>query len=82
MTTTAISIPRLSEPGHVTQARAAFAEWTKFISLRSTLWSLGVGVLLTIAFPIIFAAVTASHWATCRSTTEPTVTRSTSRLPV
>jgi hypothetical protein len=63
MSTTAISIPRLREPGHVTQGRAAFAEWTKFISLRSTLWSLGVGVLLTIAFPMIFAAVTASHWA-------------------
>ena len=63
MTTTAISIPRLREPGHVTQGRAVFAEWTKFISLRSTRWSLGVGVLLTIAFPMIFAAVTASHWA-------------------
>jgi hypothetical protein len=63
MSTSAISIPRLREPGHVTQARAAFAEWTKFISLRSTLWSLGVGALLSIAFPMIFAAVTASHWA-------------------
>jgi hypothetical protein len=39
------------------------SEWTKFVSLRSTRWSVGVGVLLTIAFPLIFAAVTASHWA-------------------
>ena len=59
----AVPIPRLKETGSVTQGRVARSEWTKFVSLRSTLWSLGVGVLLTIAFPIIFAAVTASHWA-------------------
>jgi ABC-2 type transport system permease protein len=58
-----VSIPRLEEKSRVTQARVARSEWTKFVSLRSTLWSLGVGVLLTIAFPILFAAVTASHWA-------------------
>jgi ABC-2 type transport system permease protein len=63
MTTGTISIPRLREPGRVTQTRAVAGEWTKFITVRSTLWSLGVGVLLTIAFPIIFAAVTASHWS-------------------
>jgi hypothetical protein len=39
------------------------SEWTKFVSLRSTRWSLGVGFLLSIALPILFAAVTASHWA-------------------
>jgi hypothetical protein len=39
------------------------SEWTKFVTLRSTLWSLGVGFLLTIAFPLIFATVTATHWA-------------------
>jgi ABC-type transport system involved in multi-copper enzyme maturation permease subunit len=43
--------------------RVARSEWTKFISLRSTLWSLGVGTLLTIGFPILFAALTASHWS-------------------
>src|SRR3979490_993030 len=59
----AVSIPRLKDAGHVTQGRVARSEWTKFVSLRSTLWSLGVGVLLTIAFPILFAAVTASRWA-------------------
>jgi hypothetical protein len=62
-TTTVVSIPRLQLGGRVTQARVVLSEWTKFVSLRSTLWSLGVGVLLTIAFPLIFAAVTASHWA-------------------
>jgi len=58
-----VSIPALKERGRVTQARVFLSEWTKFGSLRSTRWSLSVGFLLTIAFPIIFAAVTASHWA-------------------
>jgi hypothetical protein len=62
MSTSAISIPRLREPQRVSQTRVAFGEWTKFTSLRSTLWSLGVGVLLTIATPMIFAAVTVSQW--------------------
>ena len=58
-----VSIPRLTQRSRVTQARVVLSEWTKFVSLRSTLWSLGVGVLLTIAFPIAFAAVTGSHWS-------------------
>jgi ABC-2 type transport system permease protein len=58
-----ISLPRLAERSRVTQARVALSEWTKFVSLRSTRWSLGVGLLLTIALPIVFGAVTASHWA-------------------
>ena len=61
--TAVVSIPRLKASGRVTQARVVLSEWTKFVSLRSTRWSVGVGVLLTIAFPLIFAAVTASHWA-------------------
>jgi ABC-2 type transport system permease protein len=58
-----VTLPRLAERSRVTQARVALSEWTKFVSLRSTRWSLGVGTLLTIALPILFAAVTASHWA-------------------
>ncbi|MES1246602.1 MAG: ABC transporter permease [Actinomycetota bacterium] len=48
----------------VTQPRVIRSEWTKFITVRSTLWSLGVGILLTLLFPILFAAVTSSHWGT------------------
>jgi ABC-2 type transport system permease protein len=55
-------LPRAAHAGRVTQARVVFSEWTKLLSLRSTRWSLGVGVLLTIALPVIFAAVTSSHW--------------------
>jgi len=61
--TAVVSIPRLRTRGRVTQARVVLSEWTKFVSLRSTRWSLGVGFLLTIAFPVIFATVTATHWA-------------------
>jgi ABC-2 type transport system permease protein len=57
-----IALPRLQARGRVTQARVALTEWTKFVSLRSTRWSLGVGFVLTSALPVIFAAVTASHW--------------------
>jgi ABC-2 type transport system permease protein len=57
------SVPRLAEQGRVTQARVVRSEWTKFHSLRSTRWSLLVGVFLTVAFPILFAAVTANRWS-------------------
>jgi len=40
----------------------AVSEWTKLRSLRSTLWSLFAAVLLTIIFPVLFAAITSSHW--------------------
>ena len=62
MSTTAL--PRLTHSGRVTQARVVRSEWTKLVTLRSTRWSLGVGVFLTIAFPVLFAAITSSHWGT------------------
>jgi len=55
-------LPRIEHTGRVTQARVVFSEWTKLYSLRSTRWSLVAGVLLTLLFPILFAAVTSSHW--------------------
>ncbi len=58
----AISLPPLTERGRVTQARVIRSEWTKLFSLRSTRWSLFVAVLLTIGLPLLFAAVTSSHW--------------------
>ncbi|HZS31654.1 MAG TPA: hypothetical protein VFA37_10385 [Gaiellaceae bacterium] len=55
-------VPRLETTGRVTFPRVLLSEWTKFRSVRSTAWSLGVGILLTIGFPLLFAAVTSSHW--------------------
>jgi len=42
--------------------RVARSEWTKLYSLRSTRWSLLVATVLTIGFPLLFAAVTSSRW--------------------
>jgi hypothetical protein len=57
-------LPRAAHTGRVTQFRVVLSEWTKLHSLRSTRWSLFAGILLTIAFPVLFAAVTSSHWGT------------------
>jgi ABC-2 type transport system permease protein len=57
-----ISLPRYDGKGRVTQARVALSEWTKLHSLRSTRWSLLVATVLTIGLPLVFAAVTSSHW--------------------
>jgi hypothetical protein len=59
----AAPVPRLETRGRVTQLRVLASEWTKFRSLRSTLWSLGVGMLLTVAFPLLFAFVTDARWS-------------------
>src|SRR5690242_21090764 len=57
-----LAIPRLTTHGRVTQLRVVRSEWTKLITLRSTLWSLFAAVVLTIGLPLLFAAVTSSHW--------------------
>ncbi|HLY85109.1 MAG TPA: hypothetical protein VKO84_01145 [Gaiellaceae bacterium] len=57
-----VRLPRLEVTGRVAFHRVLLSEWTKLRSVRSTKWSLVVGFLLTIAFPVIFAFVTRSHW--------------------
>jgi ABC-2 type transport system permease protein len=65
VTSTAVSVrvPRLATRERVTQTRVVVSEWTKLYSLRSTRWSMGVGMLLTIGFSVLFAFVTSSHWS-------------------
>ncbi|MCW2524022.1 MAG: transporter permease [Frankiales bacterium] len=46
----------------VTQARVIVSEWTKFRSLRSTLITLAISVILTVGLGVLISAVTASHW--------------------
>jgi ABC-2 type transport system permease protein len=60
----AARLPRLGVTGRVAFHRVLVSEWTKLRSVRSTAWSLVFGFLLTIAFPVIFAFVTSSHWGT------------------
>jgi hypothetical protein len=57
-----VRLPRLESTGRVAFHRILLSEWTKLRSVRSTAWSLAAGFLLTIAFPIVFAFVTRSHW--------------------
>ena len=61
-TAPSVRLPRLDVTGRVAFHRVLLSEWTKLRSVRSTKWSLGVGFLLTIAFPLIFSFVTRSHW--------------------
>jgi ABC-type transport system involved in multi-copper enzyme maturation permease subunit len=56
-------IPRLPHTGKVTQARVFRSEWTKLRSVRSTRWSLLIGIVLTIALPAIAAAFITHNWA-------------------
>ena len=48
----------------VTQLRVLLSEWTKFRSLRSTVWTLLTAVVLTIGIGALFSAVTASQYHT------------------
>jgi ABC-2 type transport system permease protein len=61
--TAARGVPAWTNQMKVTQWRVFASEWTKFRSLRSTLWTLGVALLLTIALPMVGAIVTDTHWA-------------------
>ena len=45
----------------MTQSRVARSEWTKFRSLRSTVYTLLVAVVLMIGLGALFAAITANQ---------------------
>ncbi|WP_375478567.1 ABC transporter permease [uncultured Jatrophihabitans sp.] len=48
----------------VTQARVLHSEWTKFRSLRSTVWTLLIAVILMVGIGALFSAVTANQFHT------------------
>jgi hypothetical protein len=48
----------------VTQARVLHSEWTKFRSVRSTIWTLLTALVLMIGIGALFSAVTASQYHT------------------
>src|SRR5438874_1794793 len=41
----------------VTQARVIRSEWTKFRSVRSTPWTLGIAIVLTVGFAALISAI-------------------------
>ena len=51
-------------PIRVTQRRVLLSEWTKFRSLRSTLWTLLIATVLMVGISALFSAVTASQYHT------------------
>ena len=59
-----MSVSALTPVGRlrVTQPRVVLSEWTKLRSLRSTLWSLFIAMVLGIGLACLFGAVTSSHW--------------------
>jgi ABC-2 type transport system permease protein len=62
---TARTAPAAGQHGlRVTQARVLLSEWTKFRSLRSTIWTLLTAVVLTIGIGALFSAVSASQYHT------------------
>jgi ABC-2 type transport system permease protein len=55
-------VPKLDAPGRVTFSRVLLSEWTKFRTVRSTKWCLGVATFLVVAVPLIPAFVALHHW--------------------
>jgi ABC-2 type transport system permease protein len=56
--------PRPAAPLKVTQARVLRSEWTKFRSLRSTVWTLLIALTLMIGLGALFSALNASQYHT------------------
>ena len=63
MTQAARTAPAAAQQAlRVTQPRVLLSEWTKFRSLRSTVWTLLTAVVLTIGIGALFSAVSASQY--------------------
>jgi ABC-2 type transport system permease protein len=60
--TTMTQAPASPPTLRVTQPRVLLSEWTKFRSLRSTVWTLLTAVVLTIGIGALFSAVSASQY--------------------
>ena len=57
------TVPKLEKPGRVTFPGVLRSEWTKFRSVRSTLWCVGITVVLSILIPILVAIINRTHWS-------------------
>src|SRR6266566_5175322 len=65
MANAALTAPATGQQAlRVTQPRVLLSEWTKFRSLRSTVWTLLTAVVLTIGIGALFSAVSASQYHT------------------
>lgn len=53
-----------SAPMGITQSRAVVSEWIKFRSLRSTWWSIGIALLISVGLGILFSDLRGNDIAT------------------
>ena len=59
---TRTTAPKLGNPTlRVTQLRIVRSEWTKFRSLRSTIYTLGIAGALVVGLSALFSAITANQ---------------------
>jgi ABC-type transport system involved in multi-copper enzyme maturation permease subunit len=53
---------RAGDAPRVTFTRVMRSEWTKLTSLRSTVWSMVVAVLLVVGLGVLFTGLISAHW--------------------
>jgi ABC-type transport system involved in multi-copper enzyme maturation permease subunit len=63
VTTTSDTTPTALPSGHYSLLDLVKSEWTKIRTVRSTMWTIGVTVLLGIGIGALVCAVTQAHWS-------------------
>lgn len=80
----AVTRTRAVRPGHYGLPGLLRSEWTKLRTVRSTMWTLGVTVVVGIGVSVLATAETRAHWATmspgARLSFDPTRTSLTALL--
>lgn len=61
-TATADTTPKALPAGHYSLPDLVQSEWTKIRSVRSTMWTVGVTIVLGIGIGALVCAVTRTHW--------------------
>jgi ABC-type transport system involved in multi-copper enzyme maturation permease subunit len=61
--TNADTAPKALPPGHYSLLDLVKSEWTKIRTVRSTMWTIGVTILLGIGIGALVCAVTRAHWS-------------------
>ncbi len=66
--TTAVTATKALPPGRYSLLDLAKSEWTKIRTVRSTMWTIGVTIVLGIGIGALVCAVTRAHWLSDPST--------------
>jgi len=53
-----------ARPGHYKLSGLIRSEWTKLRTVRSTMWTLGLTILIGVVISVISATATRAHWST------------------